>query len=202
MIKFTLFLSLSFGHRSKYGIRFGWDSQKPLNQFDYWNPWSAEIPWITLSSHPLDFYIEDLLQDAAGAEGCLIDDSYYTMDYLVQIRRRYSLQVFHDKLMEILNSFQPIPWRIPKLYSNETDDSGRRVDLLGELIASSPSTLLELKHPDGNVTVVHYASIVCENYFNLPAMLFNRSNLGYYRLKLFWIYLEFIYYHNLIYIYK
>lgn len=186
----------SIGHHYQMAMRFCWDSQKPLNPWDQWNPWSREIPWITLISHPLKSCIDELLESTRTE----LDDTYFTLDYLVQIRRRYSIEMLHDKLFEVLNSFQQRRrLEIPSLVNpsvagpggQSQRQSGGFYSPVEHPQASNPyqsqisSNIVELYHPDNNVTIVHYAPIICENYFNLPAAIFNRTRLGYYRLRLF-----------------
>lgn len=204
---FSITFCLQFGsiisssHRSKYAIRFQWDSHKPLNYRDYWNPWSKEIPWITLAQHPLVYYIDDLLSEQcidSDDQNCssLIEDQYFTEEYLQQIRRRFSIETFHDKLLEILNSFQvQSALNYPRLSSyrlilpsNLINDDESQQSMLNMVLedAIRRNVLIEMYHPsDQSLTIIHYACIMCDNYFNIPAMLFNRINLGYYRLRLF-----------------
>ncbi|KAH9394810.1 tumor protein [Tyrophagus putrescentiae] len=214
----------SISHRYQLAMRFGWDSTKPLNTWSQWNPWSRDIPWITLTSHPLKAAIDELLETSRTE----LDDTYFSLDYLLQIRRRYSIEMFHDKLFEILNSFQASSFRrnveipsmvnyyYPNMYPNSPRPSSRATTASGGHHATGPmsvsaisgmyspppmlqqhqlmrsniygqlsSNIIELYHPDHNMTIVHYAPIICENYFNLPAAIFNRTRLGYYRLRLF-----------------
>ena len=141
--------------------------------------------------------------DTARSE---LDDTYFTLDYLSQIRRRFSIEMFHDKIFEVLNSFQQSRrMEIPSLvnpyptmaidpsalsdsiygphasYSNQQQQQQQPMLSYAQISAN----IVEIYHPDHNVTIVHYAPIICENYFNLPAAIFNRSRLGYYRLRLF-----------------
>lgn len=169
-----------------------------MNYRDYWNPWSKEIPWITLTQHPLALYINDLLNDNndnKSSSGVFIDDQYFNREYLEQIRRRFSIETFHDKLFEILNSFQTVPLQVPQLdiftnlrvskvnHSDQEHLSSIQNMTLDEAVANN--VLREICHPNRSVTIVHYSAILCENYFNLPAMLFNATNSGFYRLRLF-----------------
>lgn len=211
-------------------MRFGWDSTKPLNTWSQWNPWSRDIPWITLTSHPLKAAIDELLETSRTE----LDDTYFSLDYLLQIRRRYSIEMFHDKLFEVLNSFQASSFRrnvefpsmvnfyqginnpngLQNVNPNLTRPSSRAMSALsGPMSVSaisgmySPppllyqhqlmhhnsnygphnlsSNIIELYHPDHNMTIVHYGPVYCNNFFNLPAAIFNRTRLGYYRLRLF-----------------
>lgn len=200
LIAYLLLIYFSFNHRFKYAIRFQWNSQKPLNYRDYWNPWSKEIPWITLTQHPLALYINDLLNDNGddnnSGSGVFIDDQYFNREYLEQIRRRFSIETFHDKLFEILNSFQTVPLQVPQLdiftnlrvHRDKNNNDQEQLSpgqnmALDEAVASN--VLLEVHHLNQSVTIVLYATILCENYFNLPAKLFNATNAGFYRLRLF-----------------
>lgn len=213
-------------------MRFGWDSTKPLNTWSQWNPFSKDIPWITLTSHPLKAAIDELLETSRTE----LDDTYFSLDYLLQIRRRYSIETFHDKLFDILNSFQASSFRrnvvfpsmvnfyqgintngMPQCNLNASRPSSRAMSALsGPMSVSaisgmySPppllhqhqlmhqnshygvygqqnlsSNIIELYHPDNNMTIVHYAPILMQNFFNLPAAIFNHTRLGYYRLRLF-----------------
>lgn len=140
---------------------------------DKWNPWSKEIPWLTFISHPIRDYIEQLLHEASQSMVPLDEDSYYNLDYLRQIQPRYSIEIFHNRLLEIVNSFQRRQLPIPRLLGTGHSSSVPR------------NMLIELAHRDDNFTVVHYAPIICENYFNLSAIIFNQTRSGYYRLRLF-----------------
>ncbi|KAJ6220771.1 hypothetical protein RDWZM_006583 [Blomia tropicalis] len=101
------------------------------------------------------------------------------------IRRRYSIEMFHDKLFEVLNSFQQCRQReIPNLMM-DMNRCNSPYTSPPPLNVPYSSTIIELYHPDNNITIVHYAPIYCENYFNLAAAIFNHSRLGYYRLRLF-----------------
>lgn len=171
----------SISHRYQMGIRFGWDCHKAVNRWQQWNPWSRDIPYITIISHPLKSCIDDLLETTRSE----LDDTYFTLDYLVQIRRRYSIEMFHDKLFEVLNSFQQCRQReIPNLMM-DMNRCNSPYTSPPPLNVPYSSTIIELYHPDNNITIVHYAPIYCENYFNLAAAIFNHSRLGYYRLRLF-----------------
>lgn len=125
-----------------------------------------------------------------------IEDQYFTEEYLQLIRRRFSIETFHDKLMEILNSFQVQPvLNYPRLTtisglvlsSNPNDDESQPLMLNTALEdAVRRNVLIEMYHSSNqSLTIIHYACIMCDNYFNIPSMLFNRINLGYYRLRLF-----------------
>lgn len=98
--------------------------------------------------------------------------------------------------MEILNSFQVQPvLNYPRLItisglvlsSNSNDDESQPLMLNTALEdAVRRNVLFEMYHSSNqSLTIIHYACIMCDNYFNIPSMLFNRINLGYYRLRLF-----------------
>ncbi|XP_037920316.1 tumor protein p63-regulated gene 1-like protein isoform X2 [Hermetia illucens] len=77
--------------RNEHGIRIMWNKGQPIGWMASWNPFTNEIPWKTITDHPLYNY-QDPYNSANIKEG------------LDKFRKYYSVDGFYDALVQTISN--------------------------------------------------------------------------------------------------
>lgn len=120
--------------RNEHGIRIMWNKGQPIGWMASWNPFTNEIPWKTITDHPLYNY-QDPYNSANIKEG------------LDKFRKYYSVDGFYDALVQTISN-----------------NNSKNAD---------------------NTTICKFEEgpIVMQNYIGIGAMIHNKHNFGFFKVR-------------------